>query len=102
VYGAGDQFFSGTSFACNQHGRIGWSDLHDAREDRFQGGRGAHDLLEHEGLIDLLPEDHVLVMKVVFQPLDFFESLLQFSSSLPLCGDIHHRPNKLDGSCCIF
>jgi len=31
-------------------------------------------------------------MKVVFQPLDFFESFLQFSFSLPLLGDIHHAP----------
>jgi len=30
---------------------------------------------QHGDLIDLLPEDHVLVMKPVFQPLDFLESL---------------------------
>src|SRR5436853_2743273 len=63
MYGAGNQFLPGTCFAGNQHRRVGWSDFHDAGEDGFQGGGGAHDLLKHERLVDLLPEDHVLVMK---------------------------------------
>ena len=45
------------------------------RKDSFQGGRGSHDLFKHEDLINLLPQDHILVMKAVFQPFDFFESL---------------------------
>src|SRR6266478_3197121 len=98
MYSARNQFLPGACFACNQHRRVGGSDFHDARKDSFQRGRGAHDLLKHEDLIDLLPEGYVFVMKAVFQPLDFFESLLQVGSSLPLCGDIHHRPNKLDDS----
>src|SRR6202171_2611643 len=76
MYGARNQFLPGTCFARNQHRRVGGSDFHDAGKDGLQGGRGAHDLFKHEDLIDLLPEDHVLVMKAVFQPLDFFESLL--------------------------
>src|ERR1700730_196051 len=76
MYSARDQFLPGTCFARNQHRRVGGSDFHDARKDSFQGGRGAHYLLKHDDLIDLLPEDDVLVMKAVFQPLDFFESLL--------------------------
>src|SRR5260370_11483697 len=85
MYSARNQFLPGACFARNQHGRVGGSDFHDAGEDSFQGGRGAHDLLKHEDLIDLLPEDHVLVMKAVFQPLDFFESLLQLTlSALPV------------------
>jgi hypothetical protein len=54
--------------------KVGCHAIGEAREDSFQGGRGAHDLLKHEDLIDLLPEDDVLVMKAVFQPLDFCES----------------------------
>src|SRR5258708_3884001 len=87
MYGARNQFLSGTCFARNQHRRVGGSDFHDAGKDGFQGGRGAHDLLKHGDLIDLLPERHVLVMKAIFQPLNFFESFLQFSSSLRLFGD---------------
>jgi hypothetical protein len=54
MYGARDQFLPGTCFARNQHRRVGGSDFHDAGKDGFQGGRGAHDLLKHEDLIDLL------------------------------------------------
>src|ERR1700733_6667938 len=93
MYGASDQFLPGTCFARNQHRRVGGSDFHDARKDSFQGGRGAHDLLKHEDLIDLLPEDDVLVMKAVFQPLDFFESLLYFSLSAPALVDV--RPQGI-------
>src|SRR5882672_1325324 len=57
---ARNQFLRGAGFAGNQHCGVGGRDFHDAREDRFQGGRGAHDLLKHEDLIDLLPEDDVL------------------------------------------
>src|SRR6202521_709661 len=41
--------------------RVGGSDFHDARKDRLQGGRGAHDLLKHEELIDLLSQREVLL-----------------------------------------
>jgi len=75
MYGSRNQFLPSAGFARNQHRRIGGSNFHDARKDSFQSGRGTHNLLKHEDLIDLLPQDNVLVMKAVFQPLDFFESL---------------------------
>src|SRR6202030_2258845 len=59
--GARNQFLPGTCFTRDEHGRVGGSDSRDARQDRFQGRSGAHDLLKHEDLIDLLPENDVLV-----------------------------------------
>src|SRR6202521_4616512 len=41
--------------------RVGGSDFHDARKDSFQGWRGAHDLLKHENLINLLSQRDVLL-----------------------------------------
>ena len=61
MYGASNQFLPSTCLARNQHGRIGGSNLHDVREDSFQGRRGAHDLVEHEDLVDLLSQRDVLL-----------------------------------------
>src|SRR5216684_6397926 len=61
MYGARNQFLPGTCFARNQHRRAGGSDIHDDGKDSFQGGRGAHDLLKHEDLIDLLSQREVLL-----------------------------------------
>jgi hypothetical protein len=68
------QLLPGTYFNRNQHRRVGGSDVHDARKDAFQGGQGTNNLVDHEDLINLLPEDDVLIIKAVFQPFDFFES----------------------------
>jgi len=35
-------------------------------------------------------------MKPVSQPLDFFERFLQLDPSLPLFGDVNHRPDEFD------
>src|SRR3984893_15963647 len=61
MYGTRNQFLAGTGFARNQHRRVGRSDLYDAGKDTFQCGRGAHDLLKHEDLIDLLSQRNVLL-----------------------------------------
>ncbi len=64
MYGARNQFLPGTCFAGNQHGRVGGSDFHDAGKDSFQGGRGVHDLLEHERLVYLF-QDKVLLVELI-------------------------------------
>src|ERR1700731_1641675 len=61
MYGTRNQFLAGTGFARNQHRRVGRSDLYDAGKDTFQCGRGAHDLLKHEDLINLLSQRDVLL-----------------------------------------
>src|SRR6266404_4045649 len=61
MYGARNQFLPGTCFARNQNRGIGGSDFHDAGKNSFQGGGGAHDLLKHEDLIDLLSQREVLL-----------------------------------------
>src|SRR5258707_46307 len=61
MYGTRNQFFPSSCFARDQHRRVRRSDFHDAGKDTFQSGRGAHDLLKHEDLIDLLSQGEVLL-----------------------------------------
>src|SRR6266478_7961089 len=76
-----DQLFAGARFTCEQNSGIRRRNLRHARKHCSQGGRDPYNLFKHEGLIDLLPERHVLVLKTVFQILDFFESFFQFGPS---------------------
>src|ERR1700677_756027 len=69
VYGASNQFFSGTGFARDQHRRIGGSHFHNAGEHGLQGRRRAHNVLKHEYLIDFLPQRKVFVMHPLLGPL---------------------------------
>src|SRR6266478_3059638 len=73
MYSARNQFLPGACFACNQHRRVGGSDFHDARKDSFQRGRGAHDLLKHEDLIDLLSQRDVFIAHPLFSLLAIFD-----------------------------
>src|SRR5712664_568022 len=65
MYGAGDQFLTGTGFARYQHRGVRGGNLDDTRNYGFQGRRGAHNFFKQEGLIDLLPQRQVLVMNLL-------------------------------------
>src|SRR5437016_13358306 len=78
---ARDQLFACARFTREQNSGIRRRNLGHARKDCPQGGRDPYNLLKHEGLIDLLPERHVLVLNTVFQLLNFLESFFQFGPS---------------------
>src|SRR5207302_3378606 len=78
---ARDQLLACARFTREQNSGIRRRNLGHARKHCSQGGRDPYNLFKHEGLIDLLPERHVLVLKAVFQILDFFESFFQFGPS---------------------
>src|SRR6266850_4362093 len=61
VYGARNQFLSGAGLAGDEHRGIGGGHLNDAGDHALQGWRRSHNLLEHERMIDLLPERKVFV-----------------------------------------
>src|ERR1700688_3003705 len=69
VYGASNQFFSGTGFAGDQHRGIGGGHFHYTGEHGLQRRRRAHNLLKHEDLINLLPERKVFVTHPLLGPL---------------------------------
>src|SRR3954462_5169737 len=59
--GPRDELFSGTGFATDQNRRIAAGDLGHARQNRHERGRGAHNLFEHRGLVDLLSKRNVFL-----------------------------------------
>src|ERR1700739_1175489 len=94
MYSAGDQLFACAGFTYDQDRRVRRSDLHDPREHSLEGGRGTDNLLKHEGLVDLLAECEVFVVKPISQMLNFLESLFQLGSRDTLFGDIHRGANE--------
>ena len=58
----GDELLACAGLAGDQHGRIRRRHLGHERQDRAKRRRGADDLLEHGGLVDLLTEDNVLAV----------------------------------------
>src|SRR5258708_9566038 len=63
--GPRDEFFTGTRFAANQHRRIAAGDLGHSRQDRGERGRGADNLFEHRGLVDLLSKRNVFLLQFI-------------------------------------
>src|ERR1700739_4686372 len=94
MYSAGDQLFACAGFTYDQARGVRRSDVHNPREAPLQGGRGTTNLLKHEGLMDLLPECEVVVVKPISQMFDFFECLFELGSCDTLFGDIHRRANE--------
>src|SRR2546422_6666754 len=67
VDGACYQLLPSACFARNQYCRVRGSDAHDAGKDSLQSGRGSHNLLKHEDLIDLLSQRDVLLPSSFFR-----------------------------------
>src|SRR5579871_1096195 len=63
--GPRDEFLAGTGFAANQNRRITARDLGYSRQDRCERGRGADNLFEHRGLVNLLSKRNVLLLQSV-------------------------------------
>src|ERR1700731_2227688 len=61
VNGAGNQFLACAGLSCNQNAGVGRSDLGYTRKHYLKGRGSSYDLLEHECLIDLLPQRKVFV-----------------------------------------
>ncbi len=68
--GPGDELLAGAGLTGDQDGRVRRRHLGHVRQDRPERWRGADDLLEQGGLVDLLPEDNALARQPVFQGLD--------------------------------
>src|SRR5580700_4831495 len=66
VDGTGYKFLACAGFAGKEHSGVGRADLRYARQDLFQGGRGADDLFEHRSLVDFLPQGDVFVVESFF------------------------------------
>jgi hypothetical protein len=77
---AGDPLFTCARFTGEENGGIRWRYLGYAREHCLEGGRGTHNLLKHENVIDFLVKNQVFMLKAVLRALNFFEGLFQFGS----------------------
>src|SRR6266404_4748986 len=71
--GPRDEFLTGTGFAGNQNRRIAAGDLGHSRQDGGERGRGADNLLEHRGLVDLLSQRDVFLFQSLFSLLAVFD-----------------------------
>src|SRR5258708_1245369 len=71
--GPREQLLAGTGFAANQTRRIGAGDLGHLRQDGGERGRGADNLLEHRGLVDLLSQRDVFLFQSLFSLLAVFD-----------------------------
>src|SRR5258707_14926739 len=80
--GPGEELFAGTGFAANQNRRIAAGDLGHLRQDGGERGRGADNLLEHRGLVDLLSQRDVLLLQSLFSLLAVFDIS---SGNIPTC-----------------
>src|SRR6266852_6167756 len=60
---ASHKFLTGSRFAGDQNSGICGSNFGYARENRVQGWRNSHDLLEHRCPIDFLAQRNVLVLE---------------------------------------
>jgi hypothetical protein len=68
-----------------------WRDLGDACEHQIQGGRDAHDLLEHGCLVNFVAERDVLSEELVLQRLVLIQSPLESGLGLLTILDIDAR-----------
>src|SRR6202023_3309691 len=66
---AGHQFLACAGLSCNQNAGVGRSDLGYTRKHYLKGRGSSYDLLEHECLIDLLPQRKVFVAHPLLGPL---------------------------------
>src|ERR1700688_4892374 len=96
MYGASNQFFSGTGFAGDQHRGIGARHFHNVREHGLQGLRRAHNFLEHRDLLDIFAQSDVLFIELIFQGLDLFEGTFQGTPGVALLRDVSDAPYKLN------
>jgi hypothetical protein len=73
VDGPGDKLLAGAGLTGDQHGRIRRRHLRDLRQNGPKRRRGADDLLEHRGAIDLFAQREVLASNPVFGPLEIVD-----------------------------
>src|ERR1700675_3421504 len=91
VNGAGNQFLACAGLSCNQNAGVGRSDLGYTRKHYLKGRGSSYDLLEHECLIDLLPQRKVFVTHPLLGPLAILDIGCR---RIPPCEAslfIHHR-----------
>src|SRR5882672_1551093 len=66
---ARDQLLAGAGLAEDEDGGICWGDLRDLCEHLAERRRGADDLFEHRGAVDILAQRQILVTHALFGPL---------------------------------
>src|SRR5580698_1552631 len=67
VDGSSEEFLAGTGFTREENRGVRGGDFGYARKHRVQSGRGAHDLFEHRGAIDLFLQDQVLFIELILE-----------------------------------
>src|SRR3989441_8516338 len=63
---ARDQLLAGASLAEDEDGGICWGDLRDLCEHLAQRRRGADDLFEHRGAVDVFAQRAILALRALF------------------------------------
>src|SRR6266850_1982801 len=66
---ARDQLLAGAGLAEDEDGGICWGDLRDLCEHLAERRRGADDLFEHRGAVDILAQRQILITHALFGPL---------------------------------
>src|SRR2546430_423662 len=66
---ARDQLLAGASLAEDEDGGICWGDLRDLCQHLAERRRGADDLFEHRGAVDIFAQHQILITDTLFGPL---------------------------------
>src|SRR6266853_1669001 len=66
---ARDQLLAGAGLAEDEDGGICWGDLRDLCEHLAERRRGADDLFEHRGAVDIFAQREILITHALFGPL---------------------------------
>src|SRR6267154_3989245 len=83
MYGARNKLFACSCFTRDEDRRITRCHFGDARENTFQSGRCANDLLKHPGFIHFFARNDVVVLESLFGPPGICDEYSDGSHELP-------------------